>query len=87
MGTCCGNNKEYSMTTKFYCCPCIIEHFGQPKQQGKWDNQSCLTCETILPNEEMWNNIPGHGGTCDKMCQYMILINDWISKETPIDDA
>ncbi|KAG9292720.1 hypothetical protein G9A89_008308 [Geosiphon pyriformis] len=28
MDACCGNDKEYSMATKFYCCPCIIECFG-----------------------------------------------------------
>ncbi|KAG9292982.1 hypothetical protein G9A89_016344 [Geosiphon pyriformis] len=32
MGACCGNNKEYPTTTKFYCHPCVVEHFGQPKR-------------------------------------------------------
>ncbi|KAG9306719.1 hypothetical protein G9A89_004266 [Geosiphon pyriformis] len=41
------------------------------------DNQLCLTYETILPDKEMWNDIPGHGETCDETCQYTILINDW----------
>ncbi|KAG9303545.1 hypothetical protein G9A89_018441 [Geosiphon pyriformis] len=33
------------------------------------DNQSCLTCRTILPDKGMWNNIPGCGETCDETCQ------------------
>ncbi|KAG9302894.1 hypothetical protein G9A89_022310 [Geosiphon pyriformis] len=37
--------------------------------------------------ERMWNNIPGHGGTCDMLCQYMILISDWVRKKTPIEAA
>ncbi|KAG9306532.1 hypothetical protein G9A89_004729 [Geosiphon pyriformis] len=35
----------------------------------------------------MWSDIPGHKRTCDKTCQYTILINNWVSKETPINDA
>ncbi|KAG9307308.1 hypothetical protein G9A89_017136 [Geosiphon pyriformis] len=69
MSTCYSDNKEYSMTTRFYYRPCIIKCFGRPKQQEKWDNQSCLTCKTILPNERMWNDIPGHGETCNETCQ------------------
>ncbi|KAG9291017.1 hypothetical protein G9A89_012889 [Geosiphon pyriformis] len=65
---------EYSTTTKFYYCPCVLKWFGRPKRQKKWDNKSCLACGTIL-------------GTCDKMCQYIILINDWVYKKTSIDDA
>ncbi|KAG9290056.1 hypothetical protein G9A89_010362 [Geosiphon pyriformis] len=87
MGACCGNDKEYSMATRFYYHPCVIEHFGQPKRQEKWNNQPCLVCRTILPDEGMWNDIPGHRRTCDETCQYTILINDWVSKETPINDA
>ncbi|KAG9289668.1 hypothetical protein G9A89_014403 [Geosiphon pyriformis] len=45
---------------------------------GAWD--------TIL-DEEMWKNIPGRGGACDETCQYTILINDWVQKGTPINDA
>ncbi|KAG9298089.1 hypothetical protein G9A89_004953 [Geosiphon pyriformis] len=75
------------MATKFYCCPYIIEHFGQLKQQRKWDNKLCLACGTILPNEKIWNDISGCKGICDEMCQYMILINNWVHKGTPIDDA
>ncbi|KAG9283979.1 hypothetical protein G9A89_005486 [Geosiphon pyriformis] len=33
MGTCCGNNEEYLMATKFYYCACVIEHFGKLKQR------------------------------------------------------
>ncbi|KAG9296686.1 hypothetical protein G9A89_009945 [Geosiphon pyriformis] len=46
-----------------------------------------LPGRTILPDEEMWKDIPRCGKTCDMICQYMILINDWISKGTPIDDV
>ncbi|KAG9304104.1 hypothetical protein G9A89_006014 [Geosiphon pyriformis] len=35
----------------------------------------------------MWNNIPGRGGTCNKTCQYTILINNWVHKGTSIDNA
>ncbi|KAG9305918.1 hypothetical protein G9A89_016571 [Geosiphon pyriformis] len=68
IGTCCGNNEEYSMATKFYCCPCILKHFGRPKRVGKWDNTSCLACEKTLLDEGIWNNIPEHGEACDKTC-------------------
>ncbi|KAG9286835.1 hypothetical protein G9A89_012385 [Geosiphon pyriformis] len=74
MGACCGNDEKYSMATRFYCHPC-------------WDNQLCLTCGTILPDEGMWSDIPKCGGTCDETYQYTILINDWVSKGTPIDNA
>ncbi|KAG9294284.1 hypothetical protein G9A89_021643 [Geosiphon pyriformis] len=85
MGTCCGDNEEYLMTTKFYCCPCIIECFGRPKQVGKCDNEPCLACGETLFDEKMWNNIPGRGKACDESYQYMILISDWIRKRMPID--
>ncbi|KAG9303251.1 hypothetical protein G9A89_013577 [Geosiphon pyriformis] len=87
MDVCCGNNEKYSTATKFYCHPCVIECFEQPKQQRKWNNKSCLACRTILPNKGMWNDIPGHGKMCDEMCQYIILINNWIHKRTPIDNG
>ncbi|KAG9299714.1 hypothetical protein G9A89_013074 [Geosiphon pyriformis] len=35
MSACCGDNEKYLIATKFYCCPCIIECFGRPKQVGK----------------------------------------------------
>ncbi|KAG9294676.1 hypothetical protein G9A89_008155 [Geosiphon pyriformis] len=52
----------------------------------KWDNIPCLACEKTLLDEGMWNDIPGHEETCDKTCQYTILINDWVYKETLIND-
>ncbi|KAG9303705.1 hypothetical protein G9A89_018602 [Geosiphon pyriformis] len=87
MGTYCGNDEEYQTATKFYCCTCIIEHFGQPKRQEKWDNKPCLACDKTLLNEGMWNDIPGRGGICDTLCQYTILISDWVKKGTPIEAA
>ncbi|KAG9297756.1 hypothetical protein G9A89_011271 [Geosiphon pyriformis] len=77
MGACCGDDEEYHTTTKFYCRSCLLEHFRQPKRQGKWDNQLCLACEETLLNERMWNNILGHGKTCDTS----------LRKETPIEAA
>ncbi|KAG9306209.1 hypothetical protein G9A89_016113 [Geosiphon pyriformis] len=62
MGICCGDNKEYQTTTKFYCCACLVEHFERPKQVEKWDNTSCLACGKTLLDKEMWNDIPGRGG-------------------------
>ncbi|KAG9307618.1 hypothetical protein G9A89_023183 [Geosiphon pyriformis] len=35
----------------------------------------------------MWNDIPRREKTCDELCQYTILISDWIRKETPIEAA
>ncbi|KAG9299688.1 hypothetical protein G9A89_006404 [Geosiphon pyriformis] len=32
----------------------------------KWDHTLCLACGEILPDEELWNDVPGRGGTCDK---------------------
>ncbi|KAG9305994.1 hypothetical protein G9A89_009318 [Geosiphon pyriformis] len=84
---CCGNNKEYQMATKFYCCACHIECFGRPKQVGKWDNTPCLACGETLLDKGMWNNIPERGGMCDIFCQYTILISDWVKKKTPIEAA
>ncbi|KAG9299712.1 hypothetical protein G9A89_013072 [Geosiphon pyriformis] len=49
------------------------------------NNQLCLVCGTILPDKGMWNDISGHGGTCNKMCQYTILINNW-QKARPLND-
>ncbi|KAG9303263.1 hypothetical protein G9A89_013589 [Geosiphon pyriformis] len=77
MGACCGDNKEYSMATRFYCCPCILECFRRTKQVGKWDNQPCLACGETLLDEGIWHDIPEHGRMCDVLCQYMILISDW----------
>ncbi|KAG9303470.1 hypothetical protein G9A89_013797 [Geosiphon pyriformis] len=58
MGTCCGDDEKYPTAIKFYCCPCVVERFGQPKRQRKWDNQSCLTYRETLLDEGMWNDIP-----------------------------
>ncbi|KAG9299560.1 hypothetical protein G9A89_020731 [Geosiphon pyriformis] len=52
-----------------------------------YDNKPCLACGKTLLNKRMWNDIPGQGGTCNKSCQYMILISNWIRKETPIKAA
>ncbi|KAG9304621.1 hypothetical protein G9A89_020185 [Geosiphon pyriformis] len=87
IGACCGNNKKYQMATKFYCCACLIKHFGRPKQVEKLDNTLCLACGETLFNEGMWNDIPGRGEMCDVFCQYTIFINDWVEKETPIEAA
>ncbi|KAG9305102.1 hypothetical protein G9A89_007742 [Geosiphon pyriformis] len=78
MGACIRNNKEWPTTTKYYCRLCLLERFGQPKRQGKWDNTPCLACGKILPDKRLWNNMPGRGRTCDEACQYTILINNWI---------
>ncbi|KAG9290624.1 hypothetical protein G9A89_011587 [Geosiphon pyriformis] len=59
--------------------------YGNNKEY--WDNQPCLTCETILSDEEIWNDILGQEEMCDKTCQYTILINDWVRKRTPINDT
>ncbi|KAG9305753.1 hypothetical protein G9A89_005151 [Geosiphon pyriformis] len=77
MGACYGDDEKYHTTTKFYCRPCLLEHFERPKRQEKWDNQPCLACGEILLDEGMWNDIPGRGGMCDMSCQYTILISDW----------
>ncbi|KAG9290268.1 hypothetical protein G9A89_022244 [Geosiphon pyriformis] len=53
IGAYCGNDEKYHTATKFYCHPCILECFGQPKRQGKWDNQSCFTCGEILLDKEI----------------------------------
>ncbi|KAG9287812.1 hypothetical protein G9A89_017407 [Geosiphon pyriformis] len=66
MGICCGDDKEYTSATKFYCHPCILKCFGRPKQVGKWDNEPCLACGKTLLDKRIWNNIPGRGETCDE---------------------
>ncbi|KAG9298898.1 hypothetical protein G9A89_015920 [Geosiphon pyriformis] len=77
MGACCGDNKEYTSETKFYCHPCIIEHFGRPKWVGKWDNKPCLACEKTFLDERIK----------DELCIDTILISNWVRKGTPIDTA
>ncbi|KAG9303541.1 hypothetical protein G9A89_018437 [Geosiphon pyriformis] len=80
MGTCCDDNEEYQMATKFYCHACLIE-------LGKWDNTPCLACGKTLLNKRMWNNISGRKRTCDVSCQYTIFISNWVEKRTPIEAA
>ncbi|KAG9305939.1 hypothetical protein G9A89_016592 [Geosiphon pyriformis] len=87
VGTCCDDDEEWQMATKFYCHPYNIKQFGQPKKQGKWNNKPYLACSETLLNEGMWNKIPGRRGMCNKSCQYTILISDWIRKKTLIDIA
>ncbi|KAG9288758.1 hypothetical protein G9A89_023055 [Geosiphon pyriformis] len=48
-------------------------------------NKSCLACGKTLLDKGIWNNISGQGGTCDELCQYTILISDWVRKKTPIE--
>ncbi|KAG9293514.1 hypothetical protein G9A89_005517 [Geosiphon pyriformis] len=43
----------------------------------KWDNTPCFACGEILFDERFWNDVPGREETCDKVCQYTILINNW----------
>ncbi|KAG9294680.1 hypothetical protein G9A89_008159 [Geosiphon pyriformis] len=59
MGTCCGNDEEYTLTTKFYCHPCVIKHFERPKRVGKWDNKPCLAYGETFLDKGIWNDIPG----------------------------
>ncbi|KAG9306854.1 hypothetical protein G9A89_005755 [Geosiphon pyriformis] len=87
MGAYCGDNEEYHTATKFYCCPCLFECFRRPKRQRKLDNQPFLTCGETLLDKGIWNNIPGHEKTCNVLCQYMILISDWVRKGTPMEAA
>ncbi|KAG9301147.1 hypothetical protein G9A89_012530 [Geosiphon pyriformis] len=68
--TCCGDDEEYQMATKFYCHTCLIECFERPKQMRKWDNTLCLACGKTFLNKGMWNDIPGKEEMCNKTCQY-----------------
>ncbi|KAG9292201.1 hypothetical protein G9A89_023921 [Geosiphon pyriformis] len=52
-------DENYWMRTHYYCKPCHRECYGYPKQQGKWNNKSCLACSEQLLDEEIWNDIPG----------------------------
>ncbi|KAG9295152.1 hypothetical protein G9A89_006133 [Geosiphon pyriformis] len=51
MGTCIGDNEEWSTATKYYCRPC------------KWDHTPCLVCDKILPDKRLWNDVSGRGET------------------------
>ncbi|KAG9285492.1 hypothetical protein G9A89_021823 [Geosiphon pyriformis] len=84
MSACCDNNKEYQTATKFYCRTCLIKCFGRPKRVEKWDNTLYLACGETLLDEGMWNDIPGRGKMCDELCQYTILISNWVRKGTSI---
>ncbi|KAG9302811.1 hypothetical protein G9A89_009588 [Geosiphon pyriformis] len=53
----------------------------------KWDNTPYIACGKTLLDDRIWNDIPEHRGTCDVLCQYTILISDWVRKETPIEAA
>ncbi|KAG9307268.1 hypothetical protein G9A89_017096 [Geosiphon pyriformis] len=66
MGTCIRNNEEWPTTTKYYCRPCLLKRFGQPKQQGKWNHMPCLVCGKILPDKGLWNDVPGRRETCNE---------------------
>ncbi|KAG9302007.1 hypothetical protein G9A89_021051 [Geosiphon pyriformis] len=59
MGTCIGDNEEWPTTTKYYCRPC------------KWDHTPCLVCGEILPDERLWNDVSGRGGTCNEAYGYL----------------
>ncbi|KAG9293972.1 hypothetical protein G9A89_019310 [Geosiphon pyriformis] len=80
MGAWVAPDEDYWMQTHYYCKPYHREQYGYPKRQGKWDNESCLACGKQLLNEGMCNDIPGQGKTCNALCQYMILISDWVSR-------
>ncbi|KAG9296605.1 hypothetical protein G9A89_015197 [Geosiphon pyriformis] len=56
-------------------------------QNDKASGTPCLTCGKILPDKELWNNMSGRRETCNKICQYTILINDWVQKGTLIKDT
>ncbi|KAG9296297.1 hypothetical protein G9A89_014889 [Geosiphon pyriformis] len=57
------------------------------KHQGKWNNKPCLACGEQLFDKKMWNDISSQGGTCNALCQYMILISNWVSCDMPITAA
>ncbi|KAG9307786.1 hypothetical protein G9A89_023351 [Geosiphon pyriformis] len=39
MGTCCDNDEEYQMATKFYCRTCHVESCGETLlNKGMWNN-------------------------------------------------
>ncbi|KAG9296227.1 hypothetical protein G9A89_014819 [Geosiphon pyriformis] len=48
------------------------------------NNQPCLTCGETLLDKGMWNDIPEQEKMCNELCQYTILISDWIRKRTLI---
>ncbi|KAG9304328.1 hypothetical protein G9A89_019890 [Geosiphon pyriformis] len=72
-----GKGKRKAMKVEPLPTAIYTPYIYTPTQQLSYYNKLCFVCGTILSDEEMWNNIPEHGGTCDEMCQYTILINDW----------
>ncbi|KAG9287541.1 hypothetical protein G9A89_019602 [Geosiphon pyriformis] len=61
MGACCGNNEEYQTATKFYCCACLVEHFGKPKQNNIPGRRGMcdVSCQyTILINDWIKKGTP-----------------------------
>ncbi|KAG9302379.1 hypothetical protein G9A89_011429 [Geosiphon pyriformis] len=83
----CKDYKNHWMQTHYYCKPCYRKCYSYPKKQGKWNNEPCLACSEQLLDEGIWNDIPGRGGTCNTLCQYTILISDWVSRVIPITAA
>ncbi|KAG9305981.1 hypothetical protein G9A89_009305 [Geosiphon pyriformis] len=57
---------------------CIRNNKKWPIATKYYYNTPCLACDEILPNKRLWNNVPGRERTCDKVCQYTILINNWM---------
>ncbi|KAG9287685.1 hypothetical protein G9A89_004088 [Geosiphon pyriformis] len=84
MGAWIASNKDYWMRTHYYCKPCHCKCYDYSKRQGKWDNKLCLACSKQLLDEGIWNDIPGQKRICDTLCQYTILISDWVSCDMPI---
>ncbi|KAG9288852.1 hypothetical protein G9A89_012181 [Geosiphon pyriformis] len=57
---------------------------GNNEEYQQLDNTLCLACGKTLLDKGMWNNISGRRGMYDELCQYTILISNWIRKGTPI---
>ncbi|KAG9299399.1 hypothetical protein G9A89_014048 [Geosiphon pyriformis] len=64
---------------------------GKQKEELTWNTDQAWeidnNSEELINYKRMWNDIPGQEEMCDEMCQYTILINNWISKDIPINDA
>ncbi|KAG9299098.1 hypothetical protein G9A89_020411 [Geosiphon pyriformis] len=75
----------YTLPQPFnYCQPKLIYIDYGKKLLSIGNNKSCLACREILLDEEMWNDVLEQRGICDELCQYMILISDWVRKKTSI---
>ncbi|KAG9290607.1 hypothetical protein G9A89_011570 [Geosiphon pyriformis] len=59
--------------------------YTTPQSSYHYPKLICINCGKKLLLMGMWNDIPGQGGMCDKLCQYIILISNWIRKGMPID--